>query len=232
MVEIQKGVHQVDGVNANCYIIQGSDGSLILIDSGMSKEGKKILEYIQGNLSKKLSELNTIVLTHAHPDHIRGALEIKNATGARVMIHDMDADYLSGQKKLPTPKGMVGFLFRLIAPFIRSPSFESDSRLKESDRIGSSLVVMHTPGHTPGSISLYDENKKLMFVGDAIISGKKGLEGPPRQFTLDYLQAIDSIEKISSVEFSLLLSGHGRILKATGSEDVKRLALALKNEFH
>jgi hydroxyacylglutathione hydrolase len=232
MVEIQKGVHQVDGVNANSYIIQDSDGSLILIDSGMSKGGKKILDYIEKSLSKKESDLNTIVLTHAHPDHIRGALEIKNAAGARVVIHDLDAGYLSGRKKLPSPKGIVGFLFRLIAPFIRSPSFEPDSRLKEGDRIGSSLVVIHTPGHTPGSISLYDENRKIVFVGDAIISGKKSLEGPARQFTLDYSQALDSVEKISSVEFGLLLSGHGGIQKVSGSEDVKRLSLALKKEYH
>ena len=67
MAEIEKGVHQADRVNANCYIIQGSDGSPILIDSRMSKQGKKILEYIQGNLSKKVATLKAIPISSLRP---------------------------------------------------------------------------------------------------------------------------------------------------------------------
>lgn len=231
MAEIQSGIHQIEG-NSNSYLVQDSEGSLILVDSGVSKNGKKILDYLEKNLSKKPSDLKKIVLTHAHVDHVRGALEIRRATGATVLIHDFDADYLSDKRKLPRPKGAVGFLFMILSPFIRSPAFDPDIRLKDGDKINSLLVVLHTPGHTPGSISLYDEARKIVFVGDAIISGKKSLEGPPKQFTTDYGLAIESVERISHLDFNVLLSGHGRAQISSGPEKVKDLVLSLKKEQH
>ena len=164
------GVHQIDGVNANSYLILENDGSLTLIDSGTSTGGKKILEYVKTNLSKQPSDLKTIVLTHAHIDHIRGASAVQKATGAKVAIHDQDADFLSKKKKLPPPGGATGIIFRLFSVFIQPKAVEPDIRLKENDKIGSSLVVVHTPGHTPGSITIYDQGRKLVFVGDAITS--------------------------------------------------------------
>ena len=92
MVEILQGVHQIDGVNANSYLVLEDDGSLTLIDTGMSLGGKKILDYIKTDLSKQPSDVKTIVLTHSHIDHIRGALAIKKASGAKVLIHEEDAD--------------------------------------------------------------------------------------------------------------------------------------------
>jgi glyoxylase-like metal-dependent hydrolase (beta-lactamase superfamily II) len=75
-VEIVKGlVHRVEGVNANGYIVFERDGSLILIDTGMSPDGKKILDYIKTALSKQPSDLKTIVITHAHFDHPRASQE-------------------------------------------------------------------------------------------------------------------------------------------------------------
>jgi len=98
--------------------------------------------------------------------------------------------------------------------------------LEENDKVGK-LVVIHTPGHTPGSISLYDPNRKVLFVGDAIryIEGK--IEAPPKQFTLDEHQARQSIEKISLLEFDLMLSGHGGPLKPNASAKVKEFARTL-----
>jgi glyoxylase-like metal-dependent hydrolase (beta-lactamase superfamily II) len=66
------------------------EGSLTLVDTGTSTNGKKILEYVRMNLGKQPSDVKTIVITQAHVDHIRGALAIKKATGAKVAIHDQD----------------------------------------------------------------------------------------------------------------------------------------------
>jgi glyoxylase-like metal-dependent hydrolase (beta-lactamase superfamily II) len=228
MVEIIQGVHRVDGVNANSYLVVEGDGSLTLIDTGMSTGGKKILDYVKTNLSKQPSDVKTIVLTHSHLDHVRGALSIKKATGAKVSIHEQDADYLSGKKKLPPPKGGVGFVFRIFSAFARPPVVEPDVRLRENDRAGASLTVLHTPGHTPGSISLYDQKRKLIFVGDAITNRGGKLQGPPRQFTADLQQANSSIEKISALDFEVLLSGHGDPLKSGGTPKVRELSGSLK----
>lgn len=229
MVEIIQGVHQIDGVNANSYLVVEKDGSLTLIDTGMSTNGKKILSYIETNLSKQPTDLRTIVLTHAHIDHIRGTLYVKKATKGKIAIHEQDANSLSGKKRLPTPKGGMGFIFRIFSVFLRSPAVEPDIRLKENDRVGS-LTVLHTPGHTPGSISLYDQERKLIFVGDAITNRGGKLQGSPRQFSLDLQQAEASIGKISTFDFEVLLSGHGDPVKSGGTQKVIELSSSLKRK--
>ena len=230
MVEIAQGIHQIDGANANSYLVLENDGSLTLIDAGMSAGGKKILDYVKTEMSKQPSDLKTIILTHAHIDHVRGALAIKKASGAKVAIHDQDAEYLSGRKKLPSPGGAMGFVFRLLSVFFRSPAVEPDITLKENDKIGSCLTVVHTPGHTPGSISLYDQGRKLVFVGDAITNRGGKLQGSPRQFTVDMQQADTSIEKISALDFEVMLSGHGDPVKSGGTQRVSRLSASLKKK--
>jgi glyoxylase-like metal-dependent hydrolase (beta-lactamase superfamily II) len=227
LVEILHGVHQVDGVNANSYLISESDGSLTLIDTGMSKDGKKILNYIQTNLSKKPSDLKTIIITHSHVDHIRGAYSIKKSTGAKLVIHTLDADYLSGEKKMPLPKGVMGFLFRILSPFFKSTPVKADQRVNEGDNVGR-MVIVHTPGHTPGSISILDSQNRLIFVGDTIRYSKGKVEGPPKQFTPDLAEAHKSIVKISKLDFEILLGGHGDPLKEKGAQKVKELAASFQ----
>ncbi|MDA4129715.1 MAG: MBL fold metallo-hydrolase [Thaumarchaeota archaeon] len=228
MVEITPGVHQIDGVSANSYLILEGDGSLTLVDTGTSAGGKKILDYMKNTLSKQPSDLKTIVITHAHIDHIRGALSLKKATGAKVAIHEQDAEFLARRKKLSTPRGGTGVLFRFFSIFFRALAMEPDIRLKEGDQIGASLKVVTTPGHTPGSLSLYDNQRKLVFVGDSIITRGGKLQGPPKQFTEDWSQAMSSIEKISSLDFVILLSGHGDPVKSGGTQKVREFSASIK----
>ena len=131
MVEILPRVHQIDGVNPYSYVLVEDDRSLTLVDTGMSKDGKKILDYVQTRMSLKPSDVKTIVLTHCHIPYVRGASETRKATGARLAIHDQDADYLSGKKKMPPPKGAVGVLFRISEPSLSFTSVEPDQRLKK-----------------------------------------------------------------------------------------------------
>jgi glyoxylase-like metal-dependent hydrolase (beta-lactamase superfamily II) len=92
--------------------------------------------------------LKTILLTHRHTPYVRGVYAIQRATGARVAIHDEDADYLSGKKTMPPPKGAVGVLFRISEPFLTFTPVEPDQRLKENDIVGT-LTVLHVPGTPP-----------------------------------------------------------------------------------
>jgi glyoxylase-like metal-dependent hydrolase (beta-lactamase superfamily II) len=227
MVEILNGIHQVDGSNANSYLVEEADGTITLIDAGMQSDGKKILEYINAKMSHSPTDVKTIVLTHCHVDHVRGAAAIKAATGARVVVHEDDAGYVSGSAKLPSPRGAMGFVFGVMSPFFRTTPVEPDRKLKEGDRVGR-LVVFHTPGHTPGSISLYDEENKVLFVGDTVRFQDGRMEGPPPQFTLDMARAKASIQRLSSVDFKVMLSGHGEPLKSSeGAQMMKELSARL-----
>ena len=74
-MEIVPGIHQVDGVNGNCFIIVRDD--LTIIDTGMPKNSAKIVTYIQDILKREPSEIKTIVLTHFHIDHVGDAFDLK-----------------------------------------------------------------------------------------------------------------------------------------------------------
>lgn len=227
MAEILKGVQYVDGTNANAYVVEEDDGTLTLVDATMQADGKKILQYITARMSRKPSEVRTIVVTHCHVDHIRGLAALKAATGGRVAVHEADADYVSGKAKYPSPGGAMGLVFGVMSPFLKVTPVEPDIRLKDGDAIGR-LVVVHTPGHTPGSISLYDRRDRALFVGDAARFVKGELKGPPPQFTQNKAQAKESIERLSSLDFAVMLSGHGEPLVSTdGPRMMKDMGKAL-----
>ena len=224
-MEVAKGIQYVDGSNANSYFIEEADGSLTLVDAGIQPNGKKILDYLATKMMRKPSDVRTIVLTHCHVDHVRGAAALKAATGAKVAIHDADADFVSGKQRYPSPGGAVGVLFGLMSPFFRSAPVVPDIRLKENDTAGR-FLVLHTPGHTPGSIALYDKAGKVLFVGDTVRYIKGKLQGPPAQFTPDMGQAKASIERLSQLDFNIVLSGHGEPLK---SDEAPRMLKELPN---
>ena len=207
-----KGVSYVDGTNANCYLVDEEGGALTLVDAGMQADGKKILGFL-ARAGRKPSDVKTIVITHCHVDHVRGLAALKWATGATVAVHEADADYVSGKAKYPSPGGALGLAFRVMSPMMGSKPVEPDRRLKDGDQMGR-LSVVHTPGHTPGSISLLDGDSRVLFVGDTARYMKGKLEGPPPQFTLSMDQAKASIGRLSALDFEVMLSGHGEPLRS------------------
>ena len=119
------GIHQVDGVNGNCFIIVRDE--LTLIDTGMPKNSTKIVKYIQDILKRKPTDIKTIVLTHFHIDHVGDAGDLKKLSGAKVAIHEADADYVTGRKTPPVPGGIMGMIFKVLIPlFFGSRPVEPD----------------------------------------------------------------------------------------------------------
>jgi len=224
-MEIVEGVHKVDGVNCNVYVVT-SEEELIVVDTGMPRSARKILNYIRG-MERQPRRVSKILLTHCHIDHAGSAHELRKLTGAKVAVHQDDADFVAGKKALPRPKGIIGSLFRAGSLFFRFTPVQPDIRLRENDRVGE-FTVIHTPGHTLGSISLYDRERRLLFVGDTLIFSEGEISGPSERFTLDMGQTTQSIRKISELDFDVMLSGHGEPLKHRASEMVKEFCASLK----
>jgi glyoxylase-like metal-dependent hydrolase (beta-lactamase superfamily II) len=223
-MEIVPGIHQIDGVHGNCYIIV-RDG-LILIDTGLPRNSKKIMSYIQDTLKRTPSDLSTIILTHYHIDHTGNVSELKNLSGARVAVHEEDADFVSGTKPHPAPKGRLGLPFRLLGIFFRPAFVEPDIRLKNGDTIAG-LTCIHTPGHTPGSICLFDPVANVLFAGDILKYDGEKISGAPPQFTMDSGEAQRSITMIATLDFNILLCGHGIPLTSGAAEKVRIFAQSL-----
>jgi glyoxylase-like metal-dependent hydrolase (beta-lactamase superfamily II) len=221
-MEIVPHIHQVDGINANCYIIAREH--LTVIDTGIRGSGKKILAYIRDTMHRDPAEISTLVLTHFHMDHTGGIAAIRVAApGAKLACHEAEAGYLSGD--IPTPKypGIKGMFLRIGEMFMGPEPVRPDILLHDRDRIDG-LLCVHTPGHTPGSIGLLDEESKVFFAGDTIRYNGKTLTPAPPPFTLDPARQDDAIRRIAALEFDTLLVGHGVPLRPGASAKVREFA--------
>jgi hydroxyacylglutathione hydrolase len=220
-MEIIPGVHLVNGVRgANCYLVMTGD-RLVLIDTGMPGNARKIINYVQG-LGKKPSDVEYIVITHADIDHTGSAAELKKITGAKLAIHSGDAAMLSGKQGLKTARGALGVILKVMVRMMRFHPVEPDVLLKADSKLPG-LQVIYTPGHTHGSISFYQPGK-VIFVGDALRSDKEGRPKPPsRRFSADVMQAKLSLIAVSALEFEVMLPGHGAPVTGNAAGKVKEL---------
>jgi len=146
-------------LQTNCFIAaDDNSGHAIIIDPG--DEAERVLTVLrQHNLTTQY-----IVNTHGHADHVGANRELREATGAPILIHQGDAEMLRGAgREMALMMGMD------IEPI------EPDRLLEEGDQIelgAYSLKVLHTPGHTPGSISLVTKGR--VFTGDCLFAGGVG----------------------------------------------------------
>ena len=124
---------------------------------------------------------------------------------------------------MPLPKGGIGVMLRLLSPFMRPAPVKADIILHESDVIAG-MKVIHIPGHTPGSIALLDEKRKVLFPGDTLRYRDGRIEGPPAKFTPDPELARRSIERLKRYDFDVMLAGHGEPLRGGASEKVRATA--------
>jgi hydroxyacylglutathione hydrolase len=204
-MEIVHGIHQVDGIVANSYLINGK--KVVVIDTGLPDNSRKIINYIRVTLKRNPNEVSTIILTHHHPDHRGNVYELKNLTGAQIAVHCDDADVVSGKKPID------------LAGNIKIKTLVPDVLLKDGDKIAG-LTCIHCPGHTPGSISLYDPNRRILFAGDTMRYSEGTILGPPEEFTEDMDLANESIKKLTGIEFDIMLPGHGEPLMSDAREKV------------
>ncbi|MEN6343426.1 MAG: MBL fold metallo-hydrolase [Methanospirillum sp.] len=224
-MEIVPGIHQVDGVNGNSYVVDRE--VLVVIDTGMPGSGRKILGYIRDTLHRRPAEIGSILLTHYHMDHTGGVAALKKAAGtARVAVHEADAGYVSGRTAPPRFGGTRGMLLGLAETVLGPGPFEPDLLVRDGDRVDG-LRCIHLPGHTPGSIGLLDEGSAVLFCGDTLRFDGRSLNRGPAQFVMDPVQERESIRRMAELDFDTLLVGHGVPLLPDASARVREFARGL-----
>jgi glyoxylase-like metal-dependent hydrolase (beta-lactamase superfamily II) len=206
----------------NCYIYE-EETQLTLVDAGMPSSYNGIIQAIK-EINKPLTN---IVLTHGHGDHV-GALERvkQDYPEAIVSISERDSRLLIGDKSLDEHEPQIP----IKGGVPKGIKIVPDRLVKEGDRIGS-LEVYETPGHTPGSISLYDIRNHGIIAGDAFqttgriaVSGQLVWSFPfPTFGTWNKELAIESAIKIAALKPSLLAVGHGKLMKHPTSQIQKAI---------
>lgn len=216
-MEIIPGIHEIDTRAARSYIVV--EDQLTLIDTGMPGSAGKIINYVENVLKRDPTDIKTVIITHHHFDHVGSLDKIKNITGARVAIHKDDADYISGKKRHDGP-AFLKVMVKLLQLLYRSKTVEPDIILKDGDKIGE-FQVIHTPGHTPGSICLYNPHKKSIFVGDNLRFTKGKIDGPGARLILEPEKYTESMKKLAELDIEVIFCGHSRPITSHASQLLK-----------
>lgn len=199
----------------NCYVIKDKETTKVcVIDPAFDEQQiKKIIQDIKG-------DLEIVIITHCHADHIAALSNLVKNTNARVYIHEQDyvglynkelnAEEIVGTKIIPVEKEMV-------------------VGCKEKDEIafgGTILEVIHTPGHTKGSITVYDKKNKLLYSGDTIFSNSYGRTDLSSGSREDMKESLDKL--FDRFEDIFVLPGHGEEFNLKNSKRKIRLLFAYK----
>ncbi len=196
----------------NAHIVTTEQG-LLIVDAGMPHSTFRILGKIRA-LGYAPQDVRLILVTHGHVDHAGGALALKRATGAPIAMHRLDAPLVATPdlKIPPARTRMVDAIGRVVTALgwvLPLPTFVPDLCVEDGQSLrefGLPARVVHTPGHTDGSISvLFDDG--TMFVGDAILNLLR-VSFPLWWENADAAYA--SACKIQALQPRLCYSGHGR----------------------
>ena len=228
-MEVTSNVYQIIDRLVNINLIV--EENITLIDTGLPGSAGKAIDFVR-NLGRSPREIKLIIITHNHLDHIGGLVELKKLTRAKVAVHKADMNNITNQ--MPYPNVIRGPL--RFPPFSRlRPLFQAEPRavdiLLEGGEVLNplgGLEVIHTPGHTPGSISLFSPQKKLLFIGDMLNNRYNPFRLPSKIFSTDRTQVIDSLSKIAQLDFDILCFGHGKPLTTDASAKVRDFINNLK----
>ena len=202
-------VHNVGGFgyDSNVYLIKCSKPIVVDAGTGQGIYFKKMIENIEKLCS--LKSIKTIVLTHMHFDHTGGTEKLQKLTDANLLIHKDDASHVRIGDNVATGARMFGGSMEPLNTSITGDSVDGGDV---------ALKVIHTPGHSPGSISLYEERSKSLFSGDTVFA-----DGSTGRWDLiggDYNQLLNSVRKLSKLDVKNLYPGHERFVEGNGNEHI------------
>lgn len=213
------------------------DVDVVLIDTGMPGTVDAIREGAR-RAGAPFERLNRVILTHQDIDHIGGLPEVLGAVGhdVEVLAHAADKPYIEGEKQ-PIKLNREFFAERAralpadqrarIEALVNDPPHAHVTRtLRDGEELPAcgGIVVLHTPGHTPGHISLYLKRSKTLVAGDALVSEGGVLQGPRPTATPDMPSAMASLRKLTGLDIETAVTYHGGVVTAGVAERLAQLA--------
>lgn len=209
----------------------------ILIDTGMPGQLEAVREACRG-AGVPLERLTRILLTHQDIDHIGGLPELLRAVGhdVEVLAHPLDRPYIEGEKTpiKMNPERMAERIKDLPADrraqveavMANPPHAHVDRTVEDGEVLPycGGITVIHTPGHTPGHISLYLQRSRTLVAGDAVVSERGRLEGPRAGATPDMDTAIRSLAKLAPLDIASAITYHGGVVTRGAAQRLAELA--------
>lgn len=198
---------------SNVFLLVGD--TLTLIDTGFKGRSTHIIREL-ARLGYSPADITRIIITHHHADHTGSLATLKEVTRAKVIAHPADAPYIDGSLPQPGPANpeWLGDILAPIHGLWATLPVAVDRLVSDGDELPilGGIKILHTPGHTPGSISLFLKREGLVIVGDVLSRSTLGLSLPSKAFTTNLAQEIQSIRRLASLDFNLIGFGHGLAL--------------------
>jgi len=207
MVEILKGIRTVEQSPADGWDLEGyildCDERLVMIDTGFTPHDMEAYSAELEIMGRDWRDIEAVLITHGHGDHIENLFQIKEKTGAKVMAGIGDTENIG----------------------LRT-GVEVDRALSHGDVIGlcGGIEAVLVPGHSAGNLCFYLRESKTMIVGDTIFGdGEGNLFPPPERYCDDVAKATREICRLLDYDFDNLLLSHGKNLLGDAKSAVEEL---------
>jgi glyoxylase-like metal-dependent hydrolase (beta-lactamase superfamily II) len=245
--QVSQGVWGMRDLFVNVYMIANRRGvgkGWVLVDAGLGGSAKKIITMAE-TLFGPGTRPSAIILTHGHSDHTGSLKQLLKYWNVPVYAHTLELPYLTGKSSYPPADPTVGGgLMTLISNLFPTKAIDISKNIRAID-IHDGIPelpewkIIHTPGHTPGHISLYFPLNTTLIAGDAFVTTQaesayhvmaydKKVSGPPKYITTDWASAALSVRRLAALQPRIAATGHGPVMR--GKELQTELTL-LANSF-
>jgi glyoxylase-like metal-dependent hydrolase (beta-lactamase superfamily II) len=233
-VELAPGVWRIPTAGRdliNSFALVQDDGSVTLVDCGLKRAPARIVAGLAA-IGKHPADVTRIVLTHVHPDHAGAAAEMSRRTGAPVLVHDGDHGWARAGRVVDgtdtsTP---VGKVFARLGGG-RFEAFEPGPALSDGDLlpVAGGLRVVHTPGHSPGHVSLLVEESRTLITGDALFNFGflRGARISPSFLCSDFAMTKRTAHRLAELDYDVAAFTHGPEVTDRARETVRGILARL-----
>jgi glyoxylase-like metal-dependent hydrolase (beta-lactamase superfamily II) len=221
--QVAAGVHRLGNELVNYYLIE-DEGRLTLVDAGLPRQRSQFEAAVE-RLGRTPADVEAVILTHAHADHVGFAGRLQRDTGKPVYVHELDADMARTARAPKRERSMLPYLrkratLQLFATFVREgglPQKVADvTPFSDGDvlDVPGRPRVVHAPGHSNGCVVFHLADRGVLLAGDVLctrnpLTGRRGPQIMSGAFNVSSVQALDSLSRLESLEAGVLLPGHG-----------------------
>lgn len=216
--------HTIQIVNINLVGMPESN-DFVLVDAGMPESANEIISLTEERFGPN-SRPKAIILTHGHFDHVGAIIELVKHWDVPVYAHELELPYLTGKMDYPEPDPTVeGGIVAKMSPMFPNKAINLGESVEKLPADGTVPFMpgfrwIHTPGHSPGHVSLFRDEDRALIAGDAFVTVKQDtlykvltqdqeINGPPRYLTTDWKAAKESVITLAGLNPNVAVTGHG-----------------------
>jgi glyoxylase-like metal-dependent hydrolase (beta-lactamase superfamily II) len=217
-MEVASGIHRMGSGFVNWFLVQEGQ-RLTVVDAGLPGQWPQLVAGL-ASMGRSLADVDALVLTHAHVDHVGFGSRLEQESRATVRVHTSEAG--TAVRKFPpfrlflNPSSWPFLAHGLRQGLLSTPSLDRRTTFGDGEvlDVPGQLKVVHTPGHTAGSCVLHVPDRGVVFTGDALVTFDPYTRGQGPRMMLDGVhedpaQARASLAQIADLEADILLPGHG-----------------------